>query len=159
MDACKNESYTQISNQKHKSKWTPPSEDRSWAHILTYLTFHISLINTEGGALMHPPGPLLSWANLAKDDTQIGKNFIPAGPTAMVNMWAITHDTRVWPDPREFRPEWLIMEDESVVGSDLRLIPFGSATRACPGKDMAHGSGCEMVANPLKSSTNIVKNA
>lgn len=56
MDACKNESYTQISNQKHKSKWTPPSEDRSWAHILTYLTFHISLINTEGGALMHPPG-------------------------------------------------------------------------------------------------------
>ena len=44
---------------------------------------------------MHPPGPLLSWARLSIHDTQIGTHFIPAGTTAMVNMWAITHDEKV----------------------------------------------------------------
>ncbi|KAJ0967792.1 hypothetical protein J5N97_024709 [Dioscorea zingiberensis] len=39
---------------------------------------------------LHPPGPLLSWARLAIHDAYIGDNFIPAGTTAMVNMWAIT---------------------------------------------------------------------
>ncbi|KAL0293125.1 UNVERIFIED_CONTAM: cytochrome [Sesamum angustifolium] len=30
---------------------------------------------------------------------------IPANTTAMVNMWAITHDGVVWDDPHKFMPE------------------------------------------------------
>lgn len=85
---------------------------------------------------MHPPGPLLSWARLAIHDTSIGRHFIPAGTTAMVNMWAITHDAQVWPDPNEFKPERFIKEDVPIMGSDLRLAPFGSGRRVCPGKAM-----------------------
>ncbi|KAE8698914.1 CTD small phosphatase-like protein 2-like [Hibiscus syriacus] len=48
---------------------------------------------------MHPPGPLLSWARLATHDVHVGKTFIPKGTTAMVNMWAITHDPSIWRDP------------------------------------------------------------
>ncbi|XP_077230299.1 cytochrome P450 78A5-like [Tasmannia lanceolata] len=85
---------------------------------------------------MHPPGPLLSWARLAIHDTHIGKNFIPAGTTAMVNMWSITHDKAIWSEPNEFKPERFMDEDVNVMGSDLRLAPFGSGRRVCPGKAM-----------------------
>ncbi|KAK2969298.1 hypothetical protein RJ640_030839 [Escallonia rubra] len=83
---------------------------------------------------LHPPGPLLSWARLAVNDVHVGKFFIPAGTTAMVNMWAITHDPSIWKDPWAFRPERFTEEDFSVAGSDLRLAPFGSGRRVCPGK-------------------------
>ncbi|KAF8378571.1 hypothetical protein HHK36_029916 [Tetracentron sinense] len=83
---------------------------------------------------MHPPGPLLSWARLAIHDVHIGKNFIPAGTTAMVNMWAISHDEKVWFEPNEFKPERFMNQDMSIMGSDLRLAPFGSGRRVCPGK-------------------------
>ncbi|CAI9111758.1 OLC1v1012070C1 [Oldenlandia corymbosa var. corymbosa] len=83
---------------------------------------------------MHPPGPLLSWARLAIHDTQVGNHFIPAGTTAMVNMWAITHDENVWSEPEKFMPERFIEQDVHIMGSDLRLAPFGSGRRVCPGK-------------------------
>ncbi|GLU06204.1 hypothetical protein SLE2022_232540 [Rubroshorea leprosula] len=83
---------------------------------------------------LHPPGPLLSWARLAVHDVHVGKFFVPAGTTAMVNMWAITHDPSIWKDPLEFRPERFIEEEVSIMGSDLRLAPFGSGRRVCPGK-------------------------
>ncbi|KAH0449458.1 hypothetical protein IEQ34_020150 [Dendrobium chrysotoxum] len=85
---------------------------------------------------MHPPGPLLSWARLAIHDTHVGNHLIPAGTTAMVNMWAITHDESIWADPCEFKPERFMKEDVSIMGSDLRLAPFGSGRRVCPGKAM-----------------------
>uniref|UniRef100_A0A7N0VK35 Cytochrome P450 n=2 Tax=Kalanchoe fedtschenkoi TaxID=63787 RepID=A0A7N0VK35_KALFE len=83
---------------------------------------------------LHPPGPLLSWARLAIHDVSIDKILIPAGTTAMVNMWAITHDPSIWNDPWTFRPERFMEEDVSIMGSDLRLAPFGSGRRVCPGK-------------------------
>ncbi|KAJ4710770.1 Cytochrome P450 [Melia azedarach] len=85
---------------------------------------------------IHPPGPLLSWARLAIHDVHVGDNFVPAGTTAMVNMWAITHDEKVWAEPEKFKPERFMTEDISIMGSDLRLAPFGSGRRVCPGKAM-----------------------
>eukprot|EP00262_Sarcandra_glabra_P018538 TRINITY_DN6690_c0_g1_i1.p1 TRINITY_DN6690_c0_g1~~TRINITY_DN6690_c0_g1_i1.p1 ORF type:complete len:441 (+),score=83.02 TRINITY_DN6690_c0_g1_i1:35-1324(+) len=89
---------------------------------------------------VHPPGPLLSWARLAIHDVYIGEKFIPAGTTAMVNMWAITHDERVWSEPEKFNPDRFVEEEVSVLGSDLRLAPFGSGRRVCPGKAMGLAS-------------------
>ncbi|XP_044492380.1 cytochrome P450 78A5-like [Mangifera indica] len=85
---------------------------------------------------MHPPGPLLSWARLAIHDVHVGDNFVPAGTTAMVNMWAITHDEKVWPEPEKFNPGRFITDDVNIMGPDLRLAPFGSGRRVCPGKAM-----------------------
>ncbi|KAL8216053.1 hypothetical protein R6Q57_022890 [Mikania cordata] len=85
---------------------------------------------------VHPPGPLLSWARLAIHDTQVGPHVIPAGTTAMVNMWAITHDGQIWDDPERFNPDRFIGQEVSIMGSDLRLAPFGAGRRVCPGKTM-----------------------
>lgn len=86
---------------------------------------------------LHPPGPLLSWARLAIHDVHVGSNLVPAGTIAMVNMWSITHDAKIWTDPEAFKPERFIgSEDVSIMGSDLRLAPFGSGRRVCPGKVM-----------------------
>ncbi|TXG50762.1 hypothetical protein EZV62_023286 [Acer yangbiense] len=91
---------------------------------------------------LHPPGPLLSWARLAITDTTVDSYRVPAGTTAMVNMWAIMRDPDVWEDPLEFMPERFVCKNAgadvavefSVLGSDLRLAPFGSGRRTCPGK-------------------------
>jgi cytochrome P450 len=96
---------------------------------------------------LHPPGPLLSWARLATSDVDVGGFLVPAGTTAMVNMWAITHDPAVWSEPAEFRPDRFLAgpsrdhaaaaAEFSITGSDLRLAPFGSGRRSCPGKSLA----------------------
>ena len=86
---------------------------------------------------MHPPGPLLSWARLAIHDAHVGGHLVPAGTTAMVNMWAIAHDPAIWAEPEAFRPERFQEEDVSVLGSDLRLAPFGAGRRVCSGKVLA----------------------
>lgn len=88
---------------------------------------------------MHPPGPLLSWARLSTEDVNMGDGMcVPAGTTAMVNMWSITHDPNIWESPQEFRPERFVVseggEDVDVRGNDLRLAPFGAGRRVCPGK-------------------------
>lgn len=100
---------------------------------------------------VHPPGPLLSWARLAIHDTHVGPHFVPAGTTAMVNMWAITHDEKVWPDPDEFKPERFMEEDVPIMGSDLRLAPFGSGRRVCPGKAMGLATVQLWLAQMLQS--------
>ncbi|KAK9669098.1 hypothetical protein RND81_13G109000 [Saponaria officinalis] len=100
---------------------------------------------------VHPPGPLLSWARLAVHDTHIGDHFIPAGTTAMVNMWAITHDDSVWANPEEFNPERFMKEEVSIMGSDLRLAPFGAGRRVCPGKAMGLATAQLWLAQMLQN--------
>ncbi|PKI69964.1 hypothetical protein CRG98_009839 [Punica granatum] len=90
---------------------------------------------------MHPPGPLLSWARLSTSDVQLSNGMVvPANTTAMVNMWAITHDPNLWEDPLVFRPERFLTSsggvDIDVRGVDLRLAPFGAGRRSCPGKNL-----------------------
>ncbi|KAI3702392.1 hypothetical protein L6452_28130 [Arctium lappa] len=85
---------------------------------------------------VHPPGPLLSWARLAIHDTQVGPHMVPAGTTAMVNMWSITHNDQIWGEPEMFNPDRFMDEEVAIMGSDLRLAPFGAGRRVCPGKAM-----------------------
>ncbi|KAL9176444.1 hypothetical protein ABFS82_02G178500 [Erythranthe guttata] len=89
---------------------------------------------------LHPPGPLLSWSRLSIRDSTVDGYHVPAGTTAMVNMWAIMRDPGVWVDPLTFNPDRFMGQspnsDISVLGSDLRLAPFGSGRRSCPGKTL-----------------------
>lgn len=90
---------------------------------------------------MHPPGPLLSWARLSTSDASVGNGayVVPAGTTAMVNMWAIARDPKAWPHPLRFDPARFTgpAAEFTVMGADLRLAPFGAGRRSCPGKGLA----------------------
>ncbi|KAH6805054.1 cytochrome P450 [Perilla frutescens var. frutescens] len=90
---------------------------------------------------LHPPGPLLSWARLSTADVTLSNGMVvPAQTTAMVNMWAITHDPAVWAQPLEFKPERFVAalggEEVDVRGRDMRLAPFGAGRRVFPGKNL-----------------------
>ena len=55
---------------------------------------------------VHPPRPLLSWAQLFTSDVHLSNDIVvPANMTTMVNMWAITHDPNIWEEPLLFKPE------------------------------------------------------
>ncbi|XP_047965571.1 cytochrome P450 78A3-like [Salvia hispanica] len=82
---------------------------------------------------LHPPGPLLSWSRLSIRESTVDGYRVPAGTTAMVNVWAISRDPENWPDPMRFKPERHLTGEDI---SDLRLAPFGSGRRSCPGKAM-----------------------
>lgn len=103
----------------------------------------------------HPPGPLLSWARLSSSDVHLSNGMvIPANTTAMVNMWAIAHDPRIWNNPFEFKPERFLPEKGGagvdVRGGDLRLAPFGAGRRVCPGANLGLASVCMCVAELVK---------
>lgn len=86
---------------------------------------------------VHPPGPLLSWARLSTRDVRLSNGMVvPSNTAAMVNMWSITHDPRVWDEPDRFVPDRFLADDVDVKGSDLRLAPFGAGRRVCPGRSM-----------------------
>lgn len=87
---------------------------------------------------LHPPGPLLSWSRLSIRDSVVDGHHVPAGTTAMVNMWAIMRDPEVWNDPFKFNPDRFLGPGPcpNVFGSDLRIAPFGSGRRSCPGKTL-----------------------
>ncbi|GAB4845216.1 hypothetical protein Ancab_038627 [Ancistrocladus abbreviatus] len=92
------------------------------------------------GLRLHLPGPLLSWARLSTSDVHLSNGMVvPAHTTAMVNMWAITHDPNIWDEPMAFKPERFLDIDHHVDiswGSDLRLAPFGAGRRVCPGRNL-----------------------
>ena len=52
------------------------------------------------------------------DKKIILNNFVLGGTTTIVNMWAITHDERVWAKPGKIMPE-RFMEHMSIMGSDI----------------------------------------
>ncbi|KAI6691167.1 hypothetical protein NL676_027995 [Syzygium grande] len=108
---------------------------------------------------VHPPGPLLSWARLSTSDVHLSNGMVvPPGTTAMVNMWAITHDPNVWKDPLAFRPERFLdgtAFDDGIInfdvrGVDLRLAPFGAGRRSCPGKNLGLASVSLWVAKLVR---------
>ncbi|KAI0669083.1 cytochrome P450 [Trametes maxima] len=75
---------------------------------------------------------------------------IPADSTLIANTWAMTRDTRYYPDPESFRPErYLKAKSSSETGR--ALIPsnfvFGFGRRVCPGQALADNSLWLAIAN------------
>ncbi|KAK8485659.1 hypothetical protein V6N13_076175 [Hibiscus sabdariffa] len=69
---------------------------------------------------------------------------IADGTTTIVNMRAIGRDPKIWVDPLEFMPERFVSKlsrstdlEFSVLGSDLRIAPFGSGRKSCPRKALS----------------------
>ena len=71
-------------------------------------------------------------------DTLFGDFFIPDKTLVFTNLWSITRDPSVFPEPELFKPERFLTPagqlDRSVVE---HFLPFSAGRRRCPGEPLA----------------------
>jgi len=81
--------------------------------------------------------------------------YIPKGSVVISNIWAMTRDESIYPQPESFLPERFINEDGQLNDNDL-ILTFGFGRRICPGRHMASATVWLMIATVL-STFNITK--
>ncbi|CAG5128994.1 unnamed protein product [Candidula unifasciata] len=80
---------------------------------------------------LFPPIPIN--ARTTTEDVAIGGYHIPKNTILMMNLYVVSRDETVFPEPDEFRPDrWLRGEETSA--HPFSLIPFGFGTRSCVGE-------------------------
>jgi len=69
-----------------------------------------------------------------EDDFYDGR-FIPKGSIIFANIWAMSRDPNIFPEPDRFNPERFVekVDDETARRRDPRVFVFGFGRRRCPG--------------------------
>jgi cytochrome P450 len=74
-------------------------------------------------------------------DTDVDGYKIPQGTTVWTNLWALTHDDKLWHDPYVFHPERYLDDDGHFVAADhparMHNLGFGAGPRVCGGEIFA----------------------
>ena len=83
---------------------------------------------------LYPAGPVVP--HESSKECMVEGYHIPSGTLLLVNIWGIQNDPKVWKEPRKFLPERFEGGIEGE-GDGLRLMPFGSGRRGCPGEGLA----------------------
>ncbi|KAG5586844.1 hypothetical protein H5410_047278, partial [Solanum commersonii] len=72
---------------------------------------------------IHPQAPFLI-PRKAEEDVELCGYILPKDSQVFVNEWAIGHDSSLWEDPLDFKPERFWESDIDVRGRDFQLISF-----------------------------------
>ncbi|EED83479.1 predicted protein, partial [Postia placenta Mad-698-R] len=84
----------------------------------------------------NPPIPLGAPHALTQDDIYKGY-FLLKGSSVISNIWAISRDPSIYPDPDAFRPErFEEMDAEKVKACDPKRYIFGFGRCICPGRHL-----------------------
>ncbi|KAH9886935.1 cytochrome P450 [Cubamyces lactineus] len=95
------------------------------------------------------PVPLAIPHNLTEDDEYRGYH-IQANTMVIPNIWNMTQDPILYPEPQKFRPErWLEMSPQAAEFANPRKVVFGFGRRVCPGRDFADNSVWLAMANVI----------
>ncbi|KAF7364916.1 O-methylsterigmatocystin oxidoreductase [Mycena venus] len=62
--------------------------------------------------------------------------FIPKGTTVISNIWAMTRDESIYPEPDRFNPDRFFTAD-GTLNDDDTVLTFGFGRRICPGRHSA----------------------
>ncbi|XP_076953912.1 putative (S)-N-methylcoclaurine 3'-hydroxylase isozyme 2 [Bidens hawaiensis] len=81
---------------------------------------------------LHPVVPLLI-PRRALEACEVMNCTIPQNAQVWVNVWAISHDPKIWEDPHTFKPERFLGSSIDFTGHDYEFLPFGGGRRMCPG--------------------------
>ncbi|XP_076953918.1 putative (S)-N-methylcoclaurine 3'-hydroxylase isozyme 2 [Bidens hawaiensis] len=81
---------------------------------------------------LHPVVPLLI-PRRALEACEVMNYMIPQNAQVWVNVWAISHDPKIWEDPHTFKPERFLGSSIDFTGHDYEFLPFGGGRRMCPG--------------------------
>ncbi|KAI0655715.1 cytochrome P450 [Cubamyces menziesii] len=97
----------------------------------------------------HCPVPLAIPHNLTEDDEYRGYR-IQADTMIIPNLWNMTQDLSLYPEPQKFLPErWLEMSPQTAELANPRKVVFGFGRRVCPGRDFADNSIWLVIANVI----------
>ncbi|KAF8139517.1 cytochrome P450 [Mycena galopus ATCC 62051] len=81
--------------------------------------------------------------------------FIPNGATVIGNIWAMTRDESMYPDPERFNPDRFFTTDGKLNNDDT-VLAFGFGRRICPGRHNADATVWATMVSVL-STFDIVK--
>ncbi|KAJ6508710.1 cytochrome P450 [Mycena sanguinolenta] len=81
--------------------------------------------------------------------------FIPKGATVISNIWAMTRDESIYPDPERFNPDRFFTADGKLNADDT-ILAFGFGRRICVGRYNADASIWATIVSVL-STFNIAK--
>ncbi|EEB90551.1 hypothetical protein MPER_11223 [Moniliophthora perniciosa FA553] len=95
----------------------------------------------------HPAIPLGVPHVLTEDDTYNGYH-LPQGCTISANIWAMTHDERVYAEPYRFKPE-RFFDADGKLNNDDAVLAFGFGRRICVGKHFAEAALWLTIASVL----------
>ncbi|CAE6453716.1 unnamed protein product [Rhizoctonia solani] len=88
----------------------------------------------------HPVLPL-AIAHVATEDITHEGYKIPRGTTIMPNIWSMSRDANMYPNPDEFLPERFLPTSQGVLHNQPAVDPnefvFGFGRRVCPGRTLA----------------------
>jgi cytochrome P450 len=82
-------------------------------------------------------------------DTEICGYFIPRGCLAIANMYSAHMDPKAWGDPKNFRPERFLDNDNKVIRRD-DIFSFNFGKRSCIGELLARQEVFLFLANLVK---------
>ncbi|KXN84122.1 O-methylsterigmatocystin oxidoreductase [Leucoagaricus sp. SymC.cos] len=94
------------------------------------------------------PVPLNLPHRLMEDDVYRGMH-IPKGSLVFGNIWAITRDERIYPNPEQFNPERFMknVDEEIAKRRDPKNYVFGFGRRRCPGANLVDSSVWLLIAS------------
>jgi len=84
----------------------------------------------------------------ASEDAVFNGYFIPKGTIILPNIWQFTHDSTIFHDPKEFKPERFLGAKPEF---DPHELSFGFGRRICPGKELADASIYIAIAQVLSA--------
>ncbi|KAF5309392.1 hypothetical protein D9619_012297 [Psilocybe cf. subviscida] len=97
--------------------------------------------------LRYAPSVPLGIPHAVTQDDYYDGYFIPKGSIIFPNIWHMTHDPEVYPNPDEFDPDRFGGQDSEM--SKVYDLVFGFGRRVCPGLHLAQGSLFAIVATTL----------
>ncbi|KAJ3546253.1 hypothetical protein NM688_g5534 [Phlebia brevispora] len=100
-------------------------------------------------ALRWIPALPLGVPRRATCDDEYGGYTIPAGSIIIANVWALLHDSEMYPDPETFNPDRFIRDGQ--LNPDVRppTAAFGFGRRKCVGRHLATNTLHLMIASIL----------
>ncbi len=104
---------------------------------------------------MFPPIPGTLWREQVQGSEEVGPlvidgHIIPPGTQVGVNIYALHHNEKYFPEPFTFNPErWIPSSPDACKATRSAFVPFSIGSRSCVGRNMAYIEASLIMAKTL----------